>query len=281
MKKLFIAIISVALLVSAMSITAMANDGSVPRYVTTQTYLYENSNANSRILETIPAGSKINAWVDVRENGFTNAMTANNSGWVATAFISTTPGGSSPTPTPAPTPAPAASDAGGGSLTSLDGTWNCYKTLCQRTEVYSSPTTAQNPMATMEGGTSVYVESVTNGFAHITSPYNGYIVSTYVDGWNVPTNYPKTSNTWYLGHDWSYVYNYDYYKANNPDVVAALGTGEQALLQHFVNNGMKEGRRGNGSFDLYNYVVNNKYLYDRFGFSDLSKYYKYACGIPV
>ena len=34
-----------------------------------------------------------------------------------------------------------------------------------------------------------------------------------------------------------------YYAATYPDVVAALGTDSQALLNHYLEHGMKEGRR--------------------------------------
>ena len=35
----------------------------------------------------------------------------------------------------------------------------------------------------------------------------------------------------------------EFYAANNPDVVAALGTEELALYTHYVMNGRNEGRR--------------------------------------
>ena len=38
------------------------------------------------------------------------------------------------------------------------------------------------------------------------------------------------------------VFDAKYYAANNPDVVAALGTDENVLYMHYVNNGCKEGR---------------------------------------
>jgi hypothetical protein len=38
------------------------------------------------------------------------------------------------------------------------------------------------------------------------------------------------------------VFDSDYYATNNPDVVAAYGTDKEALLQHYLNNGMSEGR---------------------------------------
>jgi hypothetical protein len=38
------------------------------------------------------------------------------------------------------------------------------------------------------------------------------------------------------------VFDAEYYAANNPDVVAALGTDENVLYQHYLNFGKKEGR---------------------------------------
>ena len=40
------------------------------------------------------------------------------------------------------------------------------------------------------------------------------------------------------------VFDAEYYAANNPDVVAVLGNDENALLQHYINSGMAEGRLG-------------------------------------
>ena len=39
------------------------------------------------------------------------------------------------------------------------------------------------------------------------------------------------------------VFDVEYYATNNPDVVATLGTDEDALYGHYVNNGKNEGRK--------------------------------------
>lgn len=39
------------------------------------------------------------------------------------------------------------------------------------------------------------------------------------------------------------IFDADYYAENNPDVVAALGAGKDALYQHYVNFGKAEGRK--------------------------------------
>lgn len=46
-----------------------------------------------------------------------------------------------------------------------------------------------------------------------------------------------------------YFFNAAYYASTNPDVVAAVGTGEDALYQHYVMYGKAEGRDGGGIFD--------------------------------
>ena len=46
------------------------------------------------------------------------------------------------------------------------------------------------------------------------------------------------------GVDYAYVYDYDYYIANNPDVAAAYSGDYMLTLRHFVKYGMAEGRKG-------------------------------------
>lgn len=74
------------------------------------------------------------------------------------------------------------------------------------------------------------------------------------------------------GVDYSAVYDYDYYVEHNADVKAAFGTNTRAVLQHFVNFGMKEGRQGNADFDVRSYRNAYVDLRQAFG-SDLVKYY--------
>lgn len=78
--------------------------------------------------------------------------------------------------------------------------------------------------------------------------------------------------TTYNGVNYSAVYNYEYYIENNPDVKAAYGTNKRSVLMHFVNNGMKEGRQGCESFNVYSYKNRYSDLRNAFG-SDLTKYY--------
>lgn len=50
------------------------------------------------------------------------------------------------------------------------------------------------------------------------------------------------------------LFDYEYYKANNPDVVAVFGDSKEALLRHFINYGMYEGRQPNVDFNINAYA---------------------------
>jgi len=67
------------------------------------------------------------------------------------------------------------------------------------------------------------------------------------------------------GTDYSSVYNYNYYIANNKDVAAAFPNDDIAVLQHFVNNGMSEGRTASATFDVKAYRATYKDLRLAFG----------------
>ena len=78
--------------------------------------------------------------------------------------------------------------------------------------------------------------------------------------------------TKYNGVDYSSVYDYNYYIKHNPDVRAAFGMDDVAVLAHFVNYGMSEGRRGNEAFDVNSYRNAYSDLRAAFGM-DLRQYY--------
>ena len=73
---------------------------------------------------------------------------------------------------------------------------------------------------------------------------------------------------------YSPVYDYAYYKTNNPDLAALFGDNQWKYLEHFVNSGMKEGRQGNSKFNLDAYKANNADLVSSFG-EDNQKYYEH------
>ena len=78
--------------------------------------------------------------------------------------------------------------------------------------------------------------------------------------------------TVYNGVDYSPVYDYNYYVNKYPDIRAAFGDDDMAVLAHFVNYGMGEGRRGNEAFDINSYRNAYSDLRAAFGM-DLKQYY--------
>ncbi len=80
--------------------------------------------------------------------------------------------------------------------------------------------------------------------------------------------------TVYNGIDYSLVYDFEYYLNANPDVKAAFGNDDLAVLSHFVNFGMREGRRGCSTFNIAVYRENNDDLKVAFG-NDLPLYYQH------
>lgn len=72
--------------------------------------------------------------------------------------------------------------------------------------------------------------------------------------------------------DYSAVYNPDFYQRQNPDIQKTFGTDDVAMLRHFVNYGMAEGRQGNDTFNVSVYKSTNGDLRIAFG-SNLKDYY--------
>lgn len=85
-----------------------------------------------------------------------------------------------------------------------------------------------------------------------------------------PTNAPYYT----LTRKYASVYDYQFYKANNPDLSALYGDNQWKYLEHFVNSGMKEGRQGSAGFNLAAYKANNTDLVSLFG-DDNQKYYEH------
>ena len=98
--------------------------------------------------------------------------------------------------------------------------------------------------------------------------YGNSIVNDYIARMR---NY-STYSTWYQGVNYEAVYNPDYYMLHNPDVAAACGGSSDSLLSHFLNYGMKEGRRGCEAFNVLTYREKNGDLKAAFG-DDLKQYY--------
>lgn len=80
------------------------------------------------------------------------------------------------------------------------------------------------------------------------------------------------ATTVYNGVDYSAVYDYYYYVSNNSDIKNAYGNDDQAVLAHFVNYGMKEGRQAKADFNVGAYRGNYADLQSAYG-NDLKSYY--------
>ena len=80
--------------------------------------------------------------------------------------------------------------------------------------------------------------------------------------------------TEYNGVDYKDVYNATTYYNNYIDLRLAIGLDDQALLEHFVKFGMREGRKASAEFDVEYYVTTYEDLQKAFG-SDLKKYYEH------
>ena len=72
--------------------------------------------------------------------------------------------------------------------------------------------------------------------------------------------------------DYSAVFDADYYLKNNPDVAKWANNDKDKALQHFINYGMAEGRRGNEAFDVQSYYNEYPDLRAAYG-TNISKYY--------
>lgn len=72
--------------------------------------------------------------------------------------------------------------------------------------------------------------------------------------------------------DYAAVFDATYYAEHYPDLKAAFGTDETALLNHFITCGMTEGRQGNAEFNVQVYKERYSDLKAAFG-DNLPAYY--------
>lgn len=72
--------------------------------------------------------------------------------------------------------------------------------------------------------------------------------------------------------EYSAVFDAAYYADRYPDLKTAFGNDDSALLQHFIQYGMAEGRQGNSQFDVYSYKNLYPDLRAAFG-NNLKSYY--------
>lgn len=76
------------------------------------------------------------------------------------------------------------------------------------------------------------------------------------------------------------IFNAEYYYGANPDLAQNIGNQADALLAHFLENGMAEGRSGDGIFYPLSYAAANPDLQAVYG-DDLRSYYMHYinCGL--
>ena len=86
---------------------------------------------------------------------------------------------------------------------------------------------------------------------------------------SVTTVYAKENR-----EDYRLVFDAQYYYDQNPDLQEAVGADPEALFEHFVTFGTKEGRSGNAEFNLKAYVFNNPDLLLKYK-KDWSEYCKH------
>ena len=72
--------------------------------------------------------------------------------------------------------------------------------------------------------------------------------------------------------EYSAVFDAAYYADRYPDLKTAFGNDDSALLQHFIQYGMAEGRQGSSQFDVYSYKNLYPDLRAAFG-NNLKSYY--------
>jgi len=70
------------------------------------------------------------------------------------------------------------------------------------------------------------------------------------------------------------VYNFEYYVTHNKDVQEKVGINRVMAMDHFLNSGMKEGRRACEEFNVRDYMSMYSDLRKSFG-NDLEKYYSH------
>ena len=72
------------------------------------------------------------------------------------------------------------------------------------------------------------------------------------------------------------VFDADYYSSAHADLKEAFGTDADALYQHFLDFGIKEGRQASPMFDLKYYLANNAHVQEAIGSTtDYTAAYKY------
>lgn len=158
--------------------------------------------------------------------------------------------------------------------------------VLSNTPVYASAT---NTTASSKKSGTYYIwdSSISNGRIRITNAKNRVGVSGQITGWinisdiGITTNNTTTATTTptskkYVsnGIDYSLVFDPIYYANKYSDLKAAFGTNVTKLFEHFLANGMWEGRVASSNFNVTVYKERYTDLQKAFG-EDLPSYYKH------
>lgn len=92
---------------------------------------------------------------------------------------------------------------------------------------------------------------------------------------NNNNNSKPSASTVYNGVNYALVYDYEYYRKKYADLQTTFGDDLEKYLQHFVLNGMREGRQASGSFNLAAYKGRYSDLRNAFGNNNVAYYMHY------
>ena len=107
-------------------------------------------------------------------------------------------------------------------------------------------------MVTLENGTYKERANYSDGSQRAT--WNSCAITYEAESFKFPTEVKNV------------LFDAQYYYANNADLQSAFGQDEAALFNHFVNNGIGEGRRGSNLFSADEYINQNSDIQAAFGF---------------
>lgn len=154
--------------------------------------------------------------------------------------------------------------------------FNNGKRICHTGLVYKVDT---SKVYTIEGNTSNASGVVANGGGVALKSYALSYVR--IDGYGRPkydaeTTTPKPtvttpSNYLYKGLDYSRVFDATFYANKYGDLKDNFGTDKTKLFNHFIKNGINEGRQAISTFDIKVYKANNSDLYKQYS-DDMQSY---------
>lgn len=137
-----------------------------------------------------------------------------------------------------------------------------------------------------QGNETFHVQSYKNRYADLRRAYGNDLEKYYMhyvdygqrEG-RETAGYENTlvDGMTFYGRDYAGVYDYNYYVSHNPDVWNAFGYDDEAVLMHFINYGMKEGRQGSENFNVTVYRQRYADVNAAFG-NNLQEYYLHYLG---